>query len=221
MDLQLSHHVEIRKLRDELAGLRDKVRMLEARRPPASVHPQQVRWAMTVQDGETSWPAADANVFPIVFLDAEFTATQGQQTIDVAARQAAPPVKAFSAMGNWIQPGLPIPAFHLKGLGDDEAGVWWLMDPPKWYMVVLNSSLSRKGSTTASIYLFDSADALVDTLCDITVWECGQLGTGETIAAGVRGTADWIHDIQEDTDPVTGGRWVFRTSACDADPDLE
>lgn len=208
MDVQSASHLEIRRINSELAALQNKVRMLEAHRPPAQVPPVQVRWAMTMQDGETSWPGSEANVFPIVFLDSEFTATQGQQTIDVAPRQAAPPVRAYSAMGNWIQPGLPIPAFHLKGLGDAEAGVWWLMDPPKWYIVQLNGALSPGGSAMANIWLYDSTDTLIDTGCEITVWDSGQ--AAEAVASGSWGAADWIADIQEDGDPVTSGRWVMR-----------
>jgi hypothetical protein len=126
MDTLRDPWTEIRRLQASVLSLQTQLAQIHAQRPPATVLPQQVRWAVTCAAYGADYPSGNANAFPIKFLDAHFTATQGEQTFESSERNAEPAAIAFSKFG-YVPINTPVPVFELRGLGSSTAGVWWIL----------------------------------------------------------------------------------------------
>lgn len=202
MDTLRDPWTEIRRLQASVLSLQSQLAQIHAKRPPASVLPQQVRWAVTTEAYGTPWPEVAANAFPIRFIDPHFTATQGSQDMEHSARSSEPVAMALSP-ADWIPPDLPLPVFEQKGLGPSDAGVYWFLDPPRWYIVKLLGDLIQGGSAPASVWWWNATDELVELDCSLIVWDFQLSEPDLTLPSGTFGSVDWYFD-----------RWAYRTSAC-------
>jgi hypothetical protein len=129
----------------------------------------QVRWAMTHENEETNYPDADANTFPIRFLDAHFTNAQGNQTFSNDPRQAEAVTFAHAQTGQYIPVGLPIPVFQRRGLGGAGAGQWWFMDPPLFYAAKLTAELASGSVADAELHILSGGGEIVRTSPVVTL----------------------------------------------------
>lgn len=94
--------------------------------------PQQVRLAKTIENPDISEPKypVSGNVFPIVFIDGDFPASPGEQTVTYNELDAATPSKvsayACNITGEYVEEGTVIRVSKHMGENDgDNDGVWW------------------------------------------------------------------------------------------------
>jgi len=157
--------------------------------PQADLH-RDIRWAMTVGTVPSDYPDTAANTFPIRFLDAHFTKTAGLRTFLYSNRSTDPVTLAHAATGQYIPSGLPLPVFWQRGLGAEDSGEWWFLDPPRLYVVQLTTVLHARSSALARIWLPDNTFTLYDSGITIGVRDVA-MGTGETRPVGTRLLAHW------------------------------
>ena len=133
------------RLRARLGTVEEEVRQLRRLRDAKVDLFRQVRWCITCdpEDEDEDYPTA-GTVFPIKFLDAHFTATVGTQTFVSTARSTEPQTVAFCA--HYVKVNTPCPCFWLRGLGDDEAGEWWLLDLSQEFHRGVTTEPNDKGS---------------------------------------------------------------------------
>jgi len=206
---------------DELAELRRRLRALEEQvdqfrrvRVPTPASPLQVRWCVTTAGGD-AWPTGSANVFPIRFLDPDFTATQGLRNFNRVPRSANSAAYAFSHR-DWVPEGVPLLAVHQRGLGAADAGEWWLLETPDHYLARLLGSLAAGLSASAEIYLRNSSRDLVASGCTVTVYD-EFLPAGETLEADTLVSIEWEPFRAVETGvPAAApyGDWLARTAGC-------
>ena len=179
----LEAELDLSALHRELDQLR------RVRFPQADLH-RDIRWAMTVGSVPSTYPAVDANTFPIRFLDAHFTKSAGLRTFTYHNRSDVPVTIAHAATGQYIPPDLPLPVFWQRGLGAEGSGEWWFLDPPRMYVVELTSELAAGTLASAEIWLPDEFFELHASGIIITVRD-GLLVAGESLPVGTRLLAHW------------------------------
>lgn len=134
-------------------------------REPALILPEQPRLAVTCDPASGSYPTSNANVFPIKFVDGDFTATTGQRTLNKTNRQAAAAVQALFPSGNWIPKDTVVSVYQCRGLGSDDAGEWFILDGPRQYFGRLTAAMAAGATVDTNVYTSnDSAQALLATL---------------------------------------------------------
>jgi hypothetical protein len=144
--------------------LRD-IDSLRRARDPQLILPEQPRLAVTCDPSSGSYPTANANCFPLKFVDAYFTATAGQQTLTKANRQAAQAVIALFPTGNWIPNGTVVSVYQCRGLGGEDDGDWFILDGPRAYWGRLTGAFAQGTSGTAEVFQNnDSSSTLLATL---------------------------------------------------------
>lgn len=182
-DRQLGPFLEVRRLLARVEALEAQIESFRRERQAYSQVPQQVRWCVTTSS--ESFPIADTNVFQIKFIDAHFTAATGVQALTKSNRSGPPQTFAHAATGRFVPEGVPLPCFWLRGLGANDAGEWWLLDPP----MTLFGKL---------------AEALVpDGEADMTVWLLGASGWEATDV--VLPVKDWFLRFSEEVDELEAG----------------
>jgi len=118
--------LEIAKLQRRLDAAESRLDQCRGQRDPKVDRELQIRWAETCNPSSGSYPIAGsgATVFPIKFLDAHFTATIGVQSFDSTTRQSAQAAVVYSSQ--YLAVNTKIPVFWCRGLGDEDAGEWWI-----------------------------------------------------------------------------------------------
>lgn len=174
---------DLRQAQLELASLR------RARNPALDVK-EQPRLAVTCDPASGSYPVVNANVFPIKFVDADYTATPGPQSLTKTNRQAAQATVALFPSGNWIPNGTVVSVFQCRGLGGASAGDWFILDGPKEYFCRLTAELAAGGTGTAEVFTDnDSSQTLLATLT---------VEAGPLVMAGATLAADTWVDVRWD-----------------------
>lgn len=207
------HEHEIENLRRRVQVLEDALTQFRRQRVPQPIVPIQLRWAVPTASSGVAWPTGSANVFPIRFLDPDFTATQGLQNFNRTARSTDPTAFALSYR-DWVPEGAPLQVLQQRGLGADDAGEWWFLDPPSYYTARLLGSLSAAGSASAEIYLLQTDGTFAASGCTVTVYDDLLVGT-ETLAANTRVKIVW-EPFVEAPSAAPYGRWKPWAASCSA-----
>lgn len=174
--------------------LRETQRAIEAirrERQPQFVFPQQPKLAITCDPATGSYPTFNANVFPIKFLDADFTATTGQRTLNKTNRQEDAATVALFPSGNWIPKDTVLPVFQCRGLGDEDAGDWFFADGPREYFGKLTGDLESGGTGSANVH--EGNVSLGDVLATLDVQAGPLVGSGVTILEDT-----WVHFVWDE-----------------------
>lgn len=181
MDIRPSTDRRLDQLEADLRQARQELDQLRRVRQPALDLPEQPRLAVTCDPEQGSYPAVNANVFPIKFVDADYTATPGPQSLTKTNRQAAQATVALFPSGNWIPNGTVISVYQCRGLGGASAGDWFILDGPKEFFCRLTADLEAGGTGTAEV--FTDNDSSLTLLATLTVQAGPLVLAGVTLAA--------------------------------------
>ena len=206
-DVQAPLLTRIHRLEETVLTLLRDVDGIRRVREAQFVLPEQPRLAVTCDPAANSYPSANANVFPIKFLDADYTVPNfsGSALVSLTKsnRQTAAACTALFPTGNWIPKGTAVSVYQCRGLGADDAGDWFILDGPKEYLGKLSGSLSGAGSGSARVYANnDSTSTLLATL---TVY------LSKLITASID-TDTWVHFYWD----VIQGQFLVDGTACEA-----
>lgn len=158
-------------------------------------------WGVSWEKTGESYPGDGANTFPFRFVDLEYTAAVGTQTLTPHFRtgEASIPKVGRTTNGQWIAPGelcmvspLPPPP------GTEDKGRWLITPQKTWYYGFLQGELGRLSSTSASVYKQDPAGTWTRILPSVaspplvlTVWDARFLDSGTSLPAKTWVRFEW------------------------------
>jgi hypothetical protein len=195
-DFRQPPSIEIERLRRRCDQLETMVKQLASAREATINAVQAIRWAETIESEGEPWPTESANVFPIRFVDPHFTAEQGLQDFEREPRSEERQAFALSWV-DWLPKNEPFMVFEQRGLGPDEAGIWWFINPPLTHIGVYEAELTQGGTAN---FLVKRAGVSQEARVQVTGV---QLAGGDPIAANTEGTIRWDKT-----------RWISHTAAC-------
>lgn len=125
--------------------------------------PKRIRLAITRTEGDPAYPAEgdDPTVYPIIFLDAEFTETAGAQTLDTTERSAEPAHYAFALDVGYVAEDTNVLVVNVGG---------------QWYILGASSDALRAMEIVFTAKAdFASTDATVEGT--VVEWDEAQNGS--------------------------------------------
>lgn len=164
----------IATLENELARVSISVDAIRRIREPLGDVHLQVRKAKTCNPSGGGYPVAGDNVYPIVFVDADFVNTPGSRTLNADARQAAQATCALSSSSVYIPVGTVVDVYQCRGLGDQDAGDWFILDGTgdgRIHRFRLTADLSNGGvNVAAKILTFNGTNYVEGGDCYVSDW---------------------------------------------------
>lgn len=190
-------------LEEQFLAARLELDSLRRVRQPIQATQEQPKLAITCSPASGSYPVVNANVFPIKFLDCDYTATTGQRTLTQTARQAAQATVALFPSGNWIPNGTVVSVYQARGLGAADAGDWFILDGPKAFFARLTADLTAPATGSAEVFTDnDSTDTLLATLT---------VKSGPLVLDGVTLDEDtWVHVSWDEIEDA----WLIDGASC-------